>query len=94
MNFVGLPDTSWIVLQGCVAAVVLYLVWNGIRIRHPERSRWSILTFVVVTFLIPPASHGRAYLSYQNGVEPFPDALALFVVLSIGGPWFLHRTIR
>ena len=42
MNFVGLPDTSWIVLQGCVAAVVLYLVWNGIRIRirHPERSRW------------------------------------------------------
>ena len=93
MNFAGLFDTSWIVLQGCVAAVVLYLVWNGIRIRHPERSRWSILTFVVVTFLIPPASHGRAYLSYQNGVSIIP-AVGLFVILSGLGFWYLCRTIR
>ena len=93
MNFVGLSDTSWIVLQGCVAAVVLYLVWNGIRIRHPERSRGSILTFVVVTFLIPPASHGLAYLSYQNGVSIIP-AVGLFVILSGLGCWYLCRTIR
>ena len=37
MNFVGLSDTSWIVLMVFLAAVVLYLVWNGwIRKRPPE----------------------------------------------------------
>ena len=93
MNFVGLSDTSWIVLMVFLAAVVLYLVCNGIRIRHPERSHWSILTFVVVTFLIPPASLGLAYLSYQNGVSIIP-AVELFVILSGLGFWYLRRTIR
>ena len=42
----------------------------------------------------PIPSAGLAYLRYRNGVEPFPDARALFVVLSLGELGFLRRTIR
>ena len=43
MNFVGLSDTSWIVLLGCVAAVVLYLVWNGILCMASLPDTWPSL---------------------------------------------------
>ena len=42
----------------------------------------------------PIPSAELAYLRYRNGVELFPDARALFVVLAIGGLWFLRRMIR
>ena len=42
----------------------------------------------------PIPSAGLAYLSYRRGVEPFPDAMVIFVVLAIGWLWFLRRTIR